>query len=115
MANVLTRHNNAEISTAHIKKPPLEARDWIRLNRGDSVYVRRENQVLLSGAVDDIAPDGSIFWMWIDSGGGRIALHKDDDISVWLPDRSPARQKSARSKGPATALKNDLSTTSSRR
>lgn len=35
------------------------------------------------GTVDDMAPDGSIFWIWIDGGGGRTALHKDDDIRVW--------------------------------
>jgi hypothetical protein len=34
--------------------------------------------------IDVIAPDASIFWVWLDDGRGRVALHRDDDAHVWF-------------------------------
>jgi hypothetical protein len=34
--------------------------------------------------VDLVAPDASVFWVWLDGGLGRIALHREDDACVWL-------------------------------
>jgi hypothetical protein len=40
--------------------------------------------LLVRGTVGDMVPDGSIFWIWIDGAGGRIALHEEDNVRVWL-------------------------------
>ncbi|WP_426005230.1 hypothetical protein ACPFL9_00940 [Paenarthrobacter sp. NyZ202] len=84
MEALLVQGEIAEILPTLTKYPPLKTKDWAGLSPGDRLYVRREGQVPIRGTVDDLVPDGSIFWIWIDGGGGRIAVHKDDDLQVWL-------------------------------
>lgn len=63
----------------------LDLDDWVWLNPGYKVQVRRRNEALMSGSVDVVAPDASVFWVWLDRGGlGRVALHEDDDVTVWV-------------------------------
>lgn len=83
MADLLVQREIAEILPSLTKYPPLKTKDWAGLTPGDRMYVQRETQVLVRGTVDDMVPDGSIFWIWIDGAGGRIAVHKDDDVRVW--------------------------------
>lgn len=95
MADLLVQRELAGILPSLTKYPPLKTKDWAGLTPGDRMYVQRENQLLMRGTVDDMVPDGSIFWIWIDGGGGRIALHKDDDVRVWLaeePSGSPIKR-----------------------
>ncbi|MFF2315287.1 hypothetical protein ACFVTE_03360 [Arthrobacter sp. NPDC058097] len=42
-----------------------------------------------------IAEDASIFWVWLDHGRGRIAVHQDDDVKVWFEERKLALQAGA--------------------
>ncbi|WAH97459.1 hypothetical protein [Arthrobacter sp. MMS18-M83] len=84
MADLLVQREIAEILPSLMKYPPLKTKDWAGLTPGDGLYVQRESQLLMRGTVDDMVPDGSIFWIWIDAGGGRIALHEDDEVRVWL-------------------------------
>lgn len=83
MADLLVQREIAGVLPSLTKYPPLNTKDWAGLTPGDRMYVQRETQVLVRGTVDDMVPDGSIFWIWIDGAGGRIAVHKDDDVRVW--------------------------------
>lgn len=58
--------------------------DWVWLNPNDRVKVQREKEPVTAGAIDVVALDASIFWIWLDGGRGRVALHMDDNVSVWL-------------------------------
>lgn len=62
----------------------LQREDWVWLNDGCRVRVKRENNRVVTGMVDIVAPDASIFWVWLDHGQGRIALHEDDQVTVWI-------------------------------
>ncbi len=58
---------------------------WDQLQEGHCVLVERAGEALLSGEVDVVAPDASIFWVWLDGGRGRIAVYTDEGTAVWLP------------------------------
>ncbi|RAX46863.1 hypothetical protein DQ354_04610 [Arthrobacter sp. AQ5-06] len=58
--------------------------DWARLKPGYRVRVQRANEAVTAGRVDVIAPDAFVFWVWLDGGRGRVALHEDDNVAVWL-------------------------------
>ena len=62
----------------------LSPSEWVLLKPNDRLWVRRENHSDARGTVDVIAPDSSIFWMWLDSGRGRVAFHKDDNDSIFF-------------------------------
>lgn len=74
---------------SHPGRPPLSREDWVFLNINDRICVRWENGVVNYGTVDVVAPDASIFWIWLDSGRGRVALHEDDNVSVWFEEERP--------------------------
>lgn len=63
---------------------PLSPNEWVLLKPSDRLWVKRENEAGTRGTVDVIALDCSIFWVWLDGGRGRVALHKDDNVSVWF-------------------------------
>jgi hypothetical protein len=48
--------------------------DWSRLSRNDAVRVLRADGSSLSGQIDLIAIDRSVFWMIQDSGLGRVMI-----------------------------------------
>ncbi len=48
--------------------------DWSRLSRNDSVKVLRADGSALSGQIDMIAIDRSVFWMTQDAGLGRVMI-----------------------------------------
>ncbi|MFF1828240.1 hypothetical protein [Paenarthrobacter sp. NPDC058040] len=62
----------------------LTTDDWIWLNAGDRVRVQRENEIAATGSIDVVSGDASIFWVWLDDGRGRVALHMEAKVSVWL-------------------------------
>jgi hypothetical protein len=55
----------------------------VHLNTDDPVIVRTSEGRTLSGVIDIVADDASIFWLWLDRGGGRVAVHEGDDGQVW--------------------------------
>ena len=57
--------------------------EWTELDAGHRVTVHIGEGRILCGSVDVIADDASIFWLWLDNGGGRVAIHEDDDVKVW--------------------------------
>ena len=83
------RHSYTEGSLCPPEPVPgekLEVEKWVWLNSGQRVRVKREREAVSGGFVDLVAPDASIFWVWLDDGRGRIALHEDDKVSVWYED-----------------------------
>lgn len=56
---------------------------WTELDKDHRVTVRTDRGRTLCGSVDLVADDASIFWLWLDNGGGRVAVHEGDDAQVW--------------------------------
>lgn len=56
--------------------------DWSRLGRGDDVEVLAARGTAVSGTIDMIAADRSVFWMIRRDGGGRTMVCSGDDVSV---------------------------------
>lgn len=66
--------------------PALALDDWVLLNADDPVILQTPEGRTLAGNVDVVAHDASIFWIWIEGGGGRIAVHEHGDCQVWRAD-----------------------------
>lgn len=62
---------------------PLPIYDWVELNTDDQVIIRTADGVTAGGQVDVVADDASIFWVWLEGGAGRVAVHEEDDTQVW--------------------------------
>lgn len=56
---------------------------WTELDTDHRVTIRTPQGHIVCGSVDVIADDASIFWVWLDNGGGRVAIHEGDDAKVW--------------------------------
>ncbi|WP_207615561.1 hypothetical protein [Arthrobacter cavernae] len=85
--------------TLRRSEPYLMTR-WKYLWRNEFVELRREQRVTGAGWVDDVSPDGTILWIHLAGGRGRVMIHVDDGLDIWrvdprmLPDRTapiPAR------------------------
>ncbi|BCW77932.1 hypothetical protein NicSoilB11_42570 (plasmid) [Arthrobacter sp. NicSoilB11] len=70
---------------AHEKGEELLAADWAQLEEGHYVIVQRDSEPAVSGEVDVVTQDASVFWVWLDGGRGRIAVYGDEGFRVWLP------------------------------
>ncbi|MFE4833707.1 hypothetical protein ACFRAU_03390 [Arthrobacter sp. NPDC056691] len=55
--------------------------DWTLLTPGETVVVTDANGTHHSGAVDVVAPDGSIFWVY--SMFGRCLFARAEQYEVW--------------------------------
>jgi len=108
MADLLIQREIAEILPSLLKYPPLKTKHWAGLTPGDRIYVQQETQMLLRGTVEDMVADGSVFWIWIDGGGGRIAVHKDDDVRVWLAEEPSGSRIKRRFNGAAATLQAEI-------
>jgi hypothetical protein len=60
--------------------PPIP--DWSRLCRKDHVEVHTGGHGPMSGIIDMIAADRSVFWMIRDDGAGRTMVCCGDDVTV---------------------------------
>lgn len=56
---------------------------WVDLNPGDRITIRTSAKLVAAGTVDIVAFDASIFWIWLDEGRGRIAIHEHDETDIW--------------------------------
>jgi hypothetical protein len=56
--------------------------DWSRLCRNDHVEVHTANGAVISGTIDMIAADRSVFWMIRNDGAGRTMLCSLDGVTV---------------------------------
>ncbi|MBT2515688.1 hypothetical protein [Arthrobacter sp. ISL-30] len=52
--------------------------DWSRLSRRDAVRVIRSDGSAISGRIDMIAVDRSVFWVMQDEGLGRVMVCRAD-------------------------------------
>ena len=62
---------------------PLPVAEWASLTRYERITLLRGTAPAASGSVDLVAEDGSIFWVHLDNGLGRVAVHAEDDAAVW--------------------------------
>ncbi len=80
---------------------PLLVTQWKYLWREEFVELRRGGQVTTAGWVDELTPDGTIIWICLTGGMGRVMIHRNDGLDVWrvdsriLQDRSPLRPAGA--------------------
>lgn len=56
--------------------------DFARVARGDWVVVDGLDGLYVAGTVDDVAPDGSVFWVREEGGHGRRMIHVTDRAEV---------------------------------
>jgi hypothetical protein len=56
--------------------------DWVYLNIGDSVSVRRTNDSYRTGYIDAINDEATIFWVQLDEGRGRVLIYDGDGSQV---------------------------------
>lgn len=71
----------------------LLVRRWRYLGPGDRVEVRSGDIFIGSGRVDEITADGANIWIYLDSGFGRVLIHKDDGVDLWrIASVQPARE-----------------------
>ena len=62
--------------------PAVPVPDWSKLSRGDVVRVFQSDGSALSGRIDMIAMDRSVFWMIQDGGLGRVMVCSLDKARV---------------------------------
>jgi hypothetical protein len=58
----------------------LSYHNWIHLNPGDRVIVKRTGCVSEGGTVDVVGEDASYFWVWIDGQGRTLIFHGDGSV-----------------------------------
>ncbi|WP_252609332.1 hypothetical protein [Pseudarthrobacter raffinosi] len=63
-------------------KPRL-IQQWQYLWRQDFVELRHGAKVTEAGWIDDVNAAGSIVWIQLVSGKGRILIHRNDGIDLW--------------------------------
>ncbi|MGX1162772.1 hypothetical protein FBY31_3167 [Arthrobacter sp. SLBN-100] len=56
--------------------------DWSKLCRDDHVEVRTAGGALMSGTIDMIDADRTVFWLIRNDGAGRTMVFSGDDIAV---------------------------------
>lgn len=62
----------------------LGVEEWVWLDPGQRVHVERKYEAASGGIIDVIAHDASIFWVWLDNGRGRVAIHEGDNVCIRL-------------------------------
>ncbi|WP_415857168.1 hypothetical protein [Sinomonas sp. G460-2] len=60
----------------------MHSDDFGRLVRGDVVSVEGLEGLNLSGIVEEVAPDGTVFWLREDGGMSRRMVHVTDGADV---------------------------------
>ena len=58
----------------------LSYHNWIHLNPGDRVILKRTGCAPEHGTVDDVGEDASYFWIWIDGQGRTLIFHGDGSV-----------------------------------
>jgi hypothetical protein len=60
---------------------PLSYHNWIHLNPGDRIIVKRSGFAPEQGTVDEVSEDASYFWVRID-GQSRILIFHGDGSAI---------------------------------
>ncbi len=71
----------ADLPTVAARAVPLSYHNWIHLNPGDRVIVKRSGFAHEHGTVDEISEDASYFWIWVD-GQSRVLIFHGDGAAV---------------------------------
>jgi len=79
MKDAATPHVNATLPGSQSRL--LDNHNWIHLNPGDRVSVKRHGCEPERGTVDDIAEDASYFWVRIE-GHSRTLISHDDGTTI---------------------------------
>ena len=58
----------------------LDYHNWIHLNPGDRVIVRRNGSAPEQATVDTVSEDASYFWVWIDGQNRTLIFHGDGSL-----------------------------------
>lgn len=62
--------------------PAMPVPDWSKLSRRDLVHVRYGNGTAVTGRIDIIAGDRSVFWLIQSAGLGRMMVCSSDKPDV---------------------------------
>ena len=73
------RHNPARRRQA---LPQAPVPDWSKLSRNDQVEVQTHHGSVMSGTIDMIAANRSVFWLIRNDGAGRTMVCCGDAVSV---------------------------------
>jgi hypothetical protein len=68
------------VLTLGTKARPLSYHNWVHLNPGDRVTVKRSGFAQEQGTVDDVSEDATYFWVWIDGQSRTLIFHGDGSI-----------------------------------
>jgi hypothetical protein len=68
------------------RREPLLAQYWPHLWPREMVELRSGDRVLGIGHVDESTSDGTIIWIHLTNGLGRVLIHHDDGIDIWRVD-----------------------------
>lgn len=71
------------------ERAQLTYEDWVDLNSGEKVLIKRPREIAAYGTVDDISDDASCFWVWLDEDQGRVLISEGDGSTVWASRTSP--------------------------
>lgn len=87
------KHHQVRRGAAAVSvRVPAPVPDWSKLCRNDQVEVHTAGGETMSGTIDMIAADRSVFWMIRNDGAGRTMLCSGDDVAVT---RMPVREQAA--------------------
>lgn len=62
---------------------PESVLNWAELTPGEQITISGTGIGENAGEVDIVAEDGSILWVHLEAGGGRIMIHKSDKHEIW--------------------------------
>lgn len=65
---------------------PLLVTQWKYLWREEFIELRRGGRVWATGWVDELTPDGTVIWICLTGGMGRVMIHRDDRLDIWRVD-----------------------------
>lgn len=86
------------------RSDPLLMKRWNCLWRDEFVEIRRQGREPAAGWVDDISPDGTVIWINLASGRGRIMIHVGDGFDIWRVETRILHFRSTANPAELTAL-----------
>jgi hypothetical protein len=77
---------------------PLRMTQWKYLWPEEFVELSRGGRVTATGWVDDLTPDGTIIWICLTGGMGRVMIHRSDGLDIWRVDSRILQDRSSTSR-----------------
>jgi hypothetical protein len=74
--------NPAEPGDPPASGPAMDSKWWGSLAAGDRVQIQGAGNITRVGTVDAVRPDGSIVWLWLDNGLGRIIVLNNEGLRL---------------------------------